>query len=346
MGAELCTSTESMTSPAQYHVYGLGNALVDIECALSVEALAATGMDKGVMTLLDEAAQDSALAQLGETKLGCGGSAANTLIAVSQLGGKAFYGCKVADDDYGRFYTEDLVRCGVDTNLTDQAAAPGITGKCLVLVTPDADRTMGTFLGISAQLSEADVSPEAIAAAEYTYLEGFLVSGDGSRQAAIKARQLAKAAGRKVALSLSDYNMVKFFKPGLLEMIGDGVDLLFCNEAEALGMADSEDVTVAVDHLKTLAKTFAITLGPKGSLLYDGSQLIEIAPHPVKAVDTVGAGDMYAGAVLYGLTHGLGWPQAGRLGSVAAAQLVTALGARMATAQLRSILETVTAAAV
>ena len=331
------------SNPLKYDVYGLGNALVDIECALSVETLAAIGMDKGVMTLLDEAVQDTAIAQLKDydTKRSCGGSAANTIIAIAQLGGKTFYGCKVADDDYGKFYTDDLVNCGVDTNLTSHAPEAGITGKCLVLVTPDADRTMGTFLGISSQLSEADLNPDAIAASAYTYIEGFLVSGENSKQAAIKARGLAKAAGRKVAMSLSDFNMVKFFKPGLLEMIGDGVDMLFANESEALLMADTDDLAVAIEHTKTLAKAFAITRGPNGSIVFDGEQILEIAPHRVDAIDTVGAGDMYAGAVLYGITHGLSWANAGELGSLASAKLVTAYGARMATAQLQGLLKTI-----
>ena len=331
------------SSPSKYNVYGLGNALVDIECALSVDALGAIGMDKGVMTLLDEAAQNSAIAQLNsyKTKRSCGGSAANTLIAISQLGGKTFYGCKVADDDYGQFYTQDLVDCGVETNLTSHSPAPGITGKCLVLVTPDADRTMGTFLGISSELAEDELNPDAIANAEYTYIEGFLVSSDVSRQAAIKAHQLAKAAGRKVAMSLSDYNMVKFFKPGLLEMIGDGVDMLFCNESEALLMADTDDLATAIEQMKTLANTFAITRGPQGSILFDGENTLEIAPYPVTAIDTVGAGDMYAGGVLYGITHGLSWTEAGELGSMASAKLVTAYGARMATDELQAVLKQV-----
>lgn len=325
----------------QYDVYGLGNALVDIECEVSVEALQSLGMDKGVMTLLDEETQASAIAHLNgrNTKLSGGGSAANTIIAVSQLGGQAFYSCKVADDEYGQFYSDDLTRCGVDTNLAGKPPEPGVTGKCLVLVTPDADRTMGTFLGISSQLTDADVVADAIQAAEYTYLEGFLVSGDDSKRAAIKARDVAKAAGRKVALSLSDFNMVKFFKPGLLEMIGDGVDLLFANESEALLMAETDDFSRAVDHAKTFAKTFAITRGPQGSVIFDGEQLIEIEPFPVKAIDTVGAGDMYAGAVLYGLTHGMGWATAGKLGSKAAATLVTSLGARMQTETLQGLLD-------
>jgi sugar/nucleoside kinase (ribokinase family) len=327
----------------RYNVYGLGNALLDIECEVEPETLQHLSLEKGVMTLLDEDTQNKILSHLDGAahKRTCGGSAANTMIAISQFGGKAFYSCKVADDEPGQYYLDDLLRCGVDTNLQHHPAEPGITGKCLVFVTPDADRTMSTFLGISSGFTDVELMPEAIAASTYTYIEGYLVTGEHSKQAAIKAREIAVAAGKKVALTLSDLNMAKFFKPGLLEMIGSGVDFLFANESEALQMADTQDLNSAIQHLKTLAKGFAITRGPKGSLMFNGEQLIEIEPFPVKAIDTVGAGDMYAGAVLYGITNGMDWAQAGRLGSLASAKLVTTLGARMATADVKALLETV-----
>jgi sugar/nucleoside kinase (ribokinase family) len=208
----------------------------------------------------------------------------------------------------------------------------------LVFITPDADRTMNTFLGISSNLAANDLSPEAIANSSYTYIEGYLVTGDVTKQAAIKARELATAAGQKTALTLSDQNMAKFFKQGLLDMIGPGVDLLFANESEALEMAGTEDLQVAITYLKTLAKTFAVTLGPKGSLIFDGQNLIEVDPYPVKAIDTVGAGDIYAGGVLYGITNGLNWATAGRLGSLASSKLVTIPGARLDTTELQTIL--------
>jgi len=325
----------------QYDVYGLGNALLDIELEVSPELLQELNIDKGVMTLIEEDHQYKILKRLeGQSmKRGGGGSAANTMIALSQFGGKAFYSCKVANDEDGQVYLGDLLRFNVDTNLQYHAPEAGITGKCLVFVTPDADRTMNTFLGISASFSEAELVPDAIAQSKYTYIEGYLVTGAASKAAAIQARDLAKAAGQKIALSLSDLNMVKFFKDGLLEIIGSGVDFLFANESEALKMADTEDLTVAVDYLKGLAKGFAITRGPKGSVIFDGQEIIEIDALPVKAVDTVGAGDMYAGAVLYGLTHGMSYAQAGELGSKAAAKLVTSFGPRMDTQETRSLLE-------
>jgi sugar/nucleoside kinase (ribokinase family) len=323
----------------RYDVYGLGNALLDIECEVAPELLHDLGIDKGVMTLLDEDSQNKILSRLDghPTKRTCGGSAANTMIAISQFGGKAFYSCKVAKDEPGQYYLNDLVQCGVDTS-PQRYDQSGITGKCLVFVTPDADRTMTTFLGISSSFSDIELMPEAIAESAYTYVEGYLVTGDHSKQAAIKAREIAAAAGQKVALTLSDLNMAKFFKQGLLEMIGPGVDFLFANESEVFEMANTQTLDDAIAYLKTIAKGFAITLGPKGSLIFDGDTLIKIDPYPVKAIDTVGAGDMYAGAVLYGITNGLDWTTAGRLGSLASARLVTTLGARMQTADVSALL--------
>jgi sugar/nucleoside kinase (ribokinase family) len=325
---------------ARYDVYGLGNALLDIECEVAPSVLTELGIDKGVMTLLDEASQNKIIQHLGDcaTKRTCGGSGANTIVAVSQFGGKVFYSCKVAKDQPGEYYLNDLLQCGVDTNLNSHPAEEGITGKCLVFVTPDADRTMNTFLGISSSFSTAELVPETIAQSTYTYIEGYLVTGETSKQAAITAREIAVAAGQKVALTLSDQNMAKFFKQGLLEMIGSGVDLLFANQSEAFELSGTQDLTEAITHFKTLAKTFAITLGSKGSIIFDGEQLIEIAPVPVTAIDTVGAGDMYAGGVLYGITNGMDWASAGRLGSLASSQVVTTLGARLATADVRALL--------
>ena len=325
---------------AKYDVYALGNALLDIEFEVSPEVLQNLGIEKGVMTLLDQDSQDKIVSNLAnyDQKRSCGGSAANTLIAVSQFGGQAFYSCKVADDEPGNFYTQDLIDCGVTTNLESQVAKSGVTGKCLVFVTPDADRTMNTFLGISGEFSDAELVPEAIEQAEYTYIEGYLVSGESSKEAAIKARETAQAAGNKVAFSLADLNMVKFFKSGLLEIIGSGVDFLFANESEALLMAETEDFDEAIEYLKTLAKRFAVTRGASGSVVFDGEQLIKIEPFPVKAIDTVGAGDMYAGAFLYGLTNGMSYAEAGGLASLASSKIVTTLGARMKTPEVQNLL--------
>jgi sugar/nucleoside kinase (ribokinase family) len=323
----------------KYNVYGIGNALVDMEFAVTPEDLTALNIDKGVMTLMDAQQQAQVIAHLPPAcKQCCGGSAANTLVALSQLGGKGFYSCKVADDETGAFYLQDLLDCGLDTNLTLDNRPHGITGKCLVLVTPDADRTMNTFLGITSELTKAELNQEAITNSEYLYIEGYLVSSPTAKETAIFAKKTAQEAGVKTSFSLSDPNMVDFFSEGILEIIGDGVDLLFANESEALKMVKSDQIEDAIAYFKNIARNFAITRGKQGSLIFDGNQLIEIPPYPVQPIDTVGAGDMYAGCVLYGITNGLSWAKAGKLASLAAATLIQNYGARLETDILHSLL--------
>lgn len=324
----------------RYNVYALGNALVDIEFQLDPQQLEQLQIEKGVMTLIDETRHHELVSQLAphEIQKACGGSSANTAIAVSQFGGSSFYSSRVANDETGLFYLEDMERCGVKTNVNPKARPEGVTGKCLVFVTPDADRTMNTHLGIAADFSVDDLVPEAIAQSDYLYLEGYLVSSPTGKAAAIHARDLAREAGVKTALSLSDPNMVSFFKDGLLDIIGDGLDFIFANEEEALKLSGTLEIKSAISHLKTLAKQFAITLGPKGSLIWNGGAITEIAPVEVPAIDTVGAGDMYAGALLYGMTHDMSLTDAGELASRAAARVVSSLGPRLEPAETRSLL--------
>ena len=324
---------------ARYHVYGIGNALVDMEYEVDVSDLTKLRIDKGVMTLADEAHQTNIMQHLAEHhhQKGSGGSAANSLIAVSQFGGKGFYSCKVANDALGHFYMDDLIAGGVDTNHhTDRE--DGHTGRCVVLVTPDTDRTMITYLGISGGLSEKELVADALRDSDFFYTEGYLVTSDSARNLSITAKRIAEKAGVKTAISLSDPNMVTHFKAGLMDMIGGGVDLLFANEAEAKGMADTDDLDVAIAFLKTISSEFAITRGPKGALIFDGRDLIEIAPVKVEAVDTVGAGDMFAGAFLYGLTQGWDHNRSGDLAAAASAKLVTSLGPRISAEETQSIL--------
>ena len=208
---------------AQYQVYGIGNALVDTEVEVSDEFLAKMSVEKGVMTLVDEARQQELVASLQQqefvVKHASGGSAANTIIGAQYFGAKTYYGFRVADDTDGRFYVEDLNAAGVAHNGNTVVNAPLPTGKCLVMVTSDAERTMNTCLSISEQVSVDDLNPEAIASSEYVYLEGYLVTSDTGRAAAIKMRELAEAAGVKTALTFSDPAMVEFFKDGLNDML-------------------------------------------------------------------------------------------------------------------------------
>lgn len=326
----------------QYHVYGIGAALVDTEIEVQDHELSAFGIEKGLMTLVDEARQETLMAHLEDhlivARRTSGGSAANSIIAVSCFGGDCYYSCKVADDDNGHFYLADLSAAGVH-HPGNGALSEGTTGKCLVLITPDAERTMNTYLGISETIGVANLDLAAVAASHYLYIEGYLVTSDSGKEACIVAREHAEANGTKTALSLSDPGLVTHFRSGLQDMVGDGVDLLFCNREEALAWTGEREMQAVIDAMKASAGAFAITLGARGALVYDGNNLYEIAPTAVTAVDTNGAGDMFAGAFLYGITSGMNYAQAGRLASIAAANVVTQFGPRLHVDQHKTVLE-------
>lgn len=324
----------------QYDLYGIGNALVDMEYKVSDEKLADLGVDKGLMTLIEEDQHHELVAQLGDLshKKASGGSAANTVIALAQLGGAGFYSCKVSNDDLGDFYLSDMKDCSVDTNLDNATRDGGNTGKCIVMVTPDADRTMNTYLGVTVNLSETEVSEAAIANSKYVYMEGYLVASPTGKAAAIKASAIAKEAGVPTVLTLSDPNMVNFFQDGLLEMAGNDLDLLFCNEDEATLMTKTDNVEAAAESLKNLSKRFAITVGAEGSLVWDGDTMHKIPADKVDVIDTNGAGDMYAGAFLYGLTNGMDFVKSAELASRAASKIVTHFGPRLPAEQTKALL--------
>ncbi len=295
------------------------------------------GVEKGLMTLVDEERQHQLSEHLQDhlvtARRASGGSAANTIIAAARFGAPAFYSCKVADDDNGDFYLQDLEAAGVDHNWHSPRES-GITGRCLVLISPDAERSMNSYLGISESMSTEQLVPEAIESSEFLYIEGYLVTSPSGRAAAVRARETAEAAGVKTALSFSDPGMVEFFKDGLQEMLGrQGVDLLFCNEVEASTWADSDNLEETIAALKRVARSFAITRGARGALVYDGERLIEIDSHPVQAIDSNGAGDMFAGAFLYALGAGHDHGQAGRFASLAAARIVSRFGPRLSASE-------------
>ncbi len=315
-----------------YHIYGIGNALVDQEFEVQDAFFQQAGIEKGVMTLIDESQLNSLQATLqsdyGVKKQACGGSAANTIIGASYFGAKTFYTCNVASDEGGDFYAADLKQAGVDSNINGHRDQ-GITGKCMVMVTPDAERTMNTFLGITSNLEEKHINEEALANSEYVYIEGYLVTSDTSRAAAVKVRELARKHGVKVAVTFSDPAMTQYFRDGLLEVLGTGVDLLFCNEQEAKTMAQTTDLNQAIEFLKQYAQSFVVTLGAKGALAFDGKNTIETPAEKITPVDTNGAGDMFAGAFLYAITHGYDFAAASRLAVASAGQLITQFGPRL-----------------
>lgn len=325
----------------KYQVYGVGNALVDSDARINEAFLASLNITKGVMTLTDETTHKRLIAALADNfcHSGCGGSAANTMIAFSQFGGKGFYSCKVADDEPGRLFLQELIKLGLDCNLSLENLPIGTTGQCLVLVTEDAQRTMNTHLGISETLSPAVLDLAAIAASEYLYLEGYLVASPTALNALITARQHAKISNTKVALTLSDPNMVRYFKNELLKVIDEQVDLLFCNEEEALLFTETQTLDAAVALLQTLTKHLVITCGSHGAVLSIDNEIIAIPTTPTLAVDTVGAGDMFAGAYLYAVTHGYAPQLAIELANKAAREVVGQYGARLSKERVLAIKE-------
>lgn len=316
----------------KYKAYGIGAALVDTEIKVQDNELKHMNVDKGLMTLVDQERQAELLGHLEghlvKANHASGGSAGNSMIATAQFGGPTFMSCKVANDTDGDIYISDLEAAGVDHCLNGERDS-GTTGKCLVMISPDAERSMNTFLGISETLSVDQLDPEAIASSEYVYIEGYLVTSPTGRAAAIKAREIAEAAGVKTSLSFSDPGMVEFFRDGIAEIIGERVNLVFANQDEALGWAQTDDIDIAVEKLKEVADNFVITLGANGALTFDGNELAKIPPHRVEAVDSNGAGDMFAGAFLYAITRGENFATAGRFASLAAGKIVANYGPRL-----------------
>lgn len=325
----------------KYDVYGMGNALVDIVTEVDHDFFDKNNIEKGVMTLVDEKRQLQLMKAIDmkKSRMAAGGSAANTLIGLNQFGGKSFYTCLVAHDELGKFFLEDLKRNGVNTNLRFEDAPPGHSGRCLVMTTPDADRTMNTFLGMSSFLTPEHVEEQAVINSAYVYLEGYLVASPKGTDALMEAKKLAERAKVNTALTFSDPNMVRFFYKNFEQVIGASVDLLFCNEEEALMFTGSENLKVAREKLKQVAKKFAVTLGANGALIFDGDTFIEIEPYRVRAVDTNGAGDMFAGAFLYGITHGHSYAEAGKIASLASSRVVSQFGPRLELEQARKVLK-------
>lgn len=317
----------------------MGAALVDTELEVTDSDLTAMGVDKGMMTLVDEVRQSELLTYLQSNQIqasrASGGSAGNTIIASSYFGSKCFFSGKVADDENGQFYMQDMHAAGVDT--PSATIEFGVTGKCLILITPDAERSMNTFLGISAELSIREIDPQAIADSEYLYIESYLVTSESGRAAAIEARQIAQKNDTKVALSFSDPGIIANFSDGVKEIMGGKVDLVFCNQEEAFSFAQVSDLPAAIEKIKQIADQFVITLGAKGAIIYDGKALIAIDGIEVEAIDTNGAGDMFAGAFLYCLSQGISHQRGGEFASAAAASVVTHYGPRLSAEKYRNL---------
>ncbi|EKS30044.1 adenosine kinase [Afipia felis] len=314
---------------AKYDVLGIGNALFDILVRVDDKFLTDHGMTKGSMALIDEARAASIYSDMGPATEVSGGSAANTIVGVAQLGARAAYVGKIKDDQIGQLYAHDIRAAGVAFGTAAAKDGPA-TGCSYILVTPDGERTMNTYLGAAQELSAADIVENEIAAASIIYLEGYLWDPKDAKDAFVKASQIAHQHGRKVALTLSDAFCVGRYRDEFIALMRDKtVDLIFANEAELQSLYDTQDFDAALAQLRNDVALGVVTRSEKGCVVAAKEGITAVSAFPARSVvDTTGAGDLFAAGFLFGLVREAGYEQAGRLGAMAAAEVIQHIGAR------------------
>src|SRR6266478_8233006 len=317
-----------MTS-AKYDVLGIGNAIFDVLVRTDEGFLSRHGMTKGGMTLIDEGRAASIYRDMGPAVEMSGGSAANTIVGIANFGARTAFIGKVKNDQIGGLYTHDIRAAGVAFETPAAAAGPA-TGCSYILVTPDGERTMNTYLGAAQDLTPGDIDAAQIAASAITYLEGYLWDPKSAKEAFVKASTIAHDAGRQVALTLSDSFCVDRYRGEFLDLMGAGtVDLVFANEAELHSLYQTSDFDTALKQLRSDTKLGVVTRSEKGCLVASKDGVIAVPAFPIdKIVDTTGAGDLFAAGFLFGLVRGAGYENAGRLGALAAAEVIQHIGAR------------------
>jgi len=314
---------------AKYDVLGIGNAIFDVLVKTDEAFLARHGMTKGGMALIDEARAAAIYRDMGPATEMSGGSAANTIVGIASLGARAAYVGKVKDDQIGRMYSHDIRAAGVAFETRPAAGGPA-TGCCYILVTGDGERTMNTYLGAAQDLMPADIDATEIAAAKIIYLEGYLWDPKNAKEAFVKASQIAHEAGREVALTLSDSFCVDRYRDEFLDLMKKRtVDVVFANEAELHSLYQTSDFDTALTQLREDAKLGVVTRSEKGCVVASREGVTAVPAFPVgQIVDTTGAGDLFAAGFLFGLVRGAGHENAGRLGALAAAEVIQHIGAR------------------
>ena len=313
-----------------YDLVGIGNALVDIEVQVDDAFIEKASVTKGGMTLSSIEDQNKILESLKSSskKISSGGSAANTIHGASVLGAKTYYLGRVANDTHGKNYIEDMQNCGV--GFSGPGSDRQSTGTCLVLITPDTERTMLTHLGVSSSLHPENVDEKIVKNSRAVYVEGYLWTGDETREAGMHMARIAKKQGIPVSFTLSDAFVVNSFKDSLTEFVQSYVDILFCNEVEAQAMTGESDSLRAFKNLQGMVDTVFLTLGAKGSIVGKSGQVpVEVKTFPVTAVDTTGAGDLFAAGALYGVLKNHSLEESAIIGSYCAAQVVSHMGGRL-----------------
>jgi len=309
-------------------VVGIGNAIVDVLTPAKDEFIAAEKIAKGAMTLIDERRAEELYQRMGAGIEASGGSAANTIVGVASLGGKAAYIGKVAEDILGKVFAHDLRAVGVHYDTPPLKGGPA-TARCLILVTPDAQRTMSTFLGASVEFEPGDVDPDLVAAAQVTYLEGYLFDRPLAKDAFRQASEIAHKAGRKVSLTLSDPFCVDRHRADFRDLIRGHIDILFANEAEICSLYQTRDFDAAAREVRPECEVAVLTRSEKGAMVVTLKDRVVVPAAPVaKVVDTTGAGDLFASGFLYGFTHGKDLTYCAKLGALCAAEIISHFGAR------------------
>jgi sugar/nucleoside kinase (ribokinase family) len=313
---------------ADLDVVGVGNAIVDVLAEVDDAFIVEHDLAKGAMTLIDTERALELYAAMPPGLEESGGSAANTMVGVASFGGSAAYVGKVADDFLGEVFRRDMRHVGVGFDVPGVSGAEP-TARCLIQVTPDAQRTMNTHLGISSHLSPEEIDGDLVASASHLYCEGYLWDTDEAKAAIRHAMDLANAAGRTVSLTLSDGFCVDRHRDEWRELLAERVDVVFGNAGEVCSLFEVDDVDTAADLVSREVDLAFVTLGKQGSMVVQGSERIRIEADELEVVvDTTGAGDLYAAGVLFGLSQGADLPHAARLGSIAAAEVISHLGAR------------------
>lgn len=322
--------------PAQLHAVTIGNAMVDIIASVTEDFLLTHNLTKASMMLVDDDRSRHLHAHVTPNMMSSGGSVANTSHGLASLGGRSGFIGKIAEDDLGRVFATDLHEAGV--SFFPAPKDHGLpTGRCVIVVTPDGQRTMNTFLGAGAVLCPADISREAVQSAEWVFLEGYLFDKDDAKEAFRVAAQYAHEAGRKVALTLSDSFCVQRHHDDFYNLVCEEVDLLFANEHELAVLFGTDDFAASVRVLREKCPLAVVTRSKQGSVVVSGDEYIEVPALPVDPiVDATGAGDMYAAGFLYGLTHGKSLEQCAEIGTICAAEVIMHMGPRpqVALAQL------------
>jgi len=328
--------TNNINNPS-LDIVGIGNAIVDVLTTTDDSLLEKLSFHKGSMTLIDESKAKELYNMVTNKIQRSGGSVANSLACVAQLGGKAAFIGRVRNDKLGKIFTEEISKTGTIFKTPPSSVGPS-TARCLIFVTPDAQRTMCTFLGASVLLEPKDIDLSAVSAAKILYLEGYLWDNPAAKNAFIKAAQIAKNAGRKVALSLSDSFCVNRHRESFIKLVKDHIDILFANEDEIKTLYETSSLNTAIQKLKKKCDLAAITIGKKGSILISNGKEIKVDPYSFgKAIDTTGAGDLYAGGFLKGLADGLKPEISAKIGSICAGHIVTQIGSRSNTDLLNLI---------